>query len=156
MTPFRWRIVLPTVNLLAAINLSALGAREYHAFRQSHRFHEGNVLYIPPAQLISYCINVPTFVFSNFVGNTQRWKSLWSGVSLSKADSALFYLRLTLFWCWIGWRIDVRARRDRLKALPAAFWMISAVLSLLLTYAGLQILLKFLELMAFPADARLR
>jgi hypothetical protein len=141
--PFRWRIVLSTVNLAAAIMLSALGAREYNVFRHLHRFHEGNVLYIPPAQLASYCVNVPAFVFSNLVGNSRVWKFLWGGVTLSRADSALFYVSLTIFWWWIGWRIDIRSRRGSVKALAAPFWVTAVLLSLLLIYAGLQIFLIY-------------
>jgi hypothetical protein len=123
--------------------LSVLGAQEYQAFRHMHRFHEGNVLYIPPAQLVSDCVNVPAFVFSNLVGNSRVWKSLWYGVTMGRADSVLFYVSLTIFWWWIGWRIDIRSRRGTIKALAAPFWVIAALLSLLLTYAGLQIFLIY-------------
>jgi hypothetical protein len=143
MKSLRWRIVLSTINLAAAMMLSALGVREYQAFRNLHRFHEGNVLYIPPAQLVSYCVTVPAFVFSNLVGNTRLWKSLWDGVTLSRADRALFYASLTMFWWWIGWRVDIRSRRGSVRSWAAPFWVIAVLLSFLLTYAGLRIFLIY-------------
>jgi hypothetical protein len=141
MKSFRWRIVLSTVNLAAAIMLSTLGAREYQEFRGLHPFasYEGNFLYIPPAQLVSDCVNAPAFVASNLVGNTRMWKALSGG----RGASALFYVGLVLLWCWIGWRIDIRSRRNNVKAKAAPFWVVGGLLSVLLAYAGIQIFLIY-------------
>ncbi len=145
MKSFKWRIILCTVNLAAAVVLSALGAREYEAFRhlRPSAFYEGNFLYIPAAQLVSDCVNAPALVLSNLVGNTRTWKSLWGGVPMRRADSALFYTLLVLFWCWIGWRIDISSGRKRVTALAAPFWVVGGLLSLLLTYGGSQIFLIY-------------
>jgi len=77
MKHYKWRIVLPLVNLVAAIGLSALGPSEYEAFRQAHPHSDATVPYIPTAQLISYCVNAPPFVLSNLLGNVRAWRMFW-------------------------------------------------------------------------------
>lgn len=141
MKPFTWRITLSTASLVAAVVLSALGTREYQLFRRLYplAFYEGNFIYIPPAQVVSGCVNSPAFVLSNLLGNTQAWRSLGDGVPPARAASALFYALVVLLWWWIGWRFDIGLRRNSLTVLAAPFWMVGGILSLLLTYAGSQI-----------------
>ena len=147
MTPLKWRIILPIINLVIAILLSLLGTREYRTFRATHPSfaYEPNFVYIPPAELVSSCINVPPFVLSNLLGNSRVWKAVRAGVPMNGAAfgdiSLTFYVLLFLFWCWIGWRIDVTSRHRRRTKLAAVFWAGSALLSLFLAYAGTQIFL---------------
>jgi len=145
MTTFKWRITLSLFNLAAAIGFSVLGMSEYSAFRQSHPgvFHEGSAAYIPTAQLVSYCMNSPSFVLSNLLGNARMWRSLWGGKLLGgyvfDNVNVSFYLVLLLFWWWIGWIVDLRKRHNHSK-FASLGWVITALLSLALAFGGIDIL----------------
>lgn len=146
MKPFKWRIVLPLANLAISIFLAVLGTRESQAFREAHPVasYEPNFVYIPPAQLVSNCVNVPAFVLSNLLGNSQAWKSVWERTDLSdtafRGVNFAFYVLSFLFWCWIGWRIDIKGRHNHPTKVGSLVWGGSALSSLFLAYAGIQIL----------------
>jgi hypothetical protein len=145
MTTFKWRISLSLLNLAAAIGFSVLGMSEYNAFRESHFgvFHEGSATYIPTAQLVSYFINAPSFVFSNLLGNARMWRSLWGdkwlGGYVFHNVNVSFYVTLLMFWWWIGWIVDFRGRHNR-STLASLGWVITGLLSLALAFGGIDIL----------------
>lgn len=146
MKTFKWRLILSTLNLGSAISLSALGMQQYQTFRRLHpfAFYEGTFVYIPPSQLVSDCLNAPAFVLANLLGNIRAWKYFWAGSALGGTVfhdvNVTFYALLFVFWWWIGWRIDIKSRHSSLTVLAALFWVASALLSLILAYAGTQIL----------------
>jgi len=140
-----WRIILSTANLLGAMIQSVLGLREYDAFRRQLVHSDAIFPYIPPAQLISYCINAPSFVFTNLLGNLPVWRAFWAGKGLAgywfHHVSITFYLALFLFWWWVGWRVDVKPRLRNRSALAGVLgYGFGASLSLALTYVGIDIL----------------
>jgi len=141
--PYRWRIALSTVNLAIAALLSVLGSREYRAFSQLHPHarYEGNFIYIPPAQLISDCINAPVFVLSHLVENSSLWRSFLAHIAASSYSNVIFYVLLLIFWWWIGWRIDIRSVRNNATFSSALFWTTCTLLSLAFLYAGIRIFL---------------
>jgi hypothetical protein len=146
MMTVKWRIILSTLNLASAILLSVLGARQDQAFSQMHPFarYEGNFVYIPPAQVVSGCVNAPAFVFSNLLGNIRGWRSFRAERALGGAAfgdvDVTYYVLLFVFWWWIGWRIDLRARHNSRTTLAALFWLAGSLLALTLAYAGAHIL----------------
>jgi hypothetical protein len=147
MRPYRYRISLSVFNVAIALAMSAIGAHEYQTFRQLNpsAFYEGRAGYVSPAQLISYCINVPAFVFANLIGNARPWRSLWGeallGGYIFHEVSVTFYLSVVLLWWWIGWRIDVRTKpNDRATWRQGVCWSVGTILSLMLAYSGASIL----------------
>lgn len=146
MMAVKWRIILSTLNLASAILLSVLGARQDQAFRQMHPFahYEGNFVYIPPAQVVSGCVNAPAFVSSNLLGNIRGWRSFpaeraLDGAAFGDVD-VTYYVLLFVSWWWIGWRIDLRERHNSRTTLAALCWLAGGVLALTLAYAGAHIL----------------
>src|ERR1700744_804835 len=116
---FRWRVILSLANLVGAVVLSLFGAHEYEQFRRLNQtsFHEGNTYYVPPAHLVTYCIDAPAFVLSNVISNQSVWRHFWQEKGLAAhvfhAGSVSFYVSLTLFWWLVGWRIDVNGQTAR-------------------------------------------
>lgn len=146
MAKFKWRVILSMSNLFAAVCQSALGQHQYDVFRRAHLHTDAVVPYIPTAQLISYCINAPSFVFANLLGNLSAWETFWGGRGLGgywfHVVSPTFYLVLFCFWWWVGWRFDVKPEPDRRKSFVAVLGYLSgAILSLVLVYLGLQVLM---------------
>jgi hypothetical protein len=150
MMQLKWKIILPTINLVIAILLSFQGSKESLAFRKTHPSspYEPTFVYIPPAEVVSSCINVPPFVLSNLLENSRVWKVVRTRAPIRIPNSAHFtlpfYLFLFLFWCWIGWRIDVASRpgqRGQPTKSSAVLWAGTAMLSLFLAYAGIQVVL---------------
>ena len=145
MKNYKWRIVLSLVNLVAAIGLSALGLRQYEAFRRAHLHSDAILSYIPTAQLIGYCLNAPSFVLSNLLGNIRRWRMFWHGRWLDgywfQSVSVTFYLFVLLFWWSVGWRLDAQPRPKGRTALAAGLgWLIGAIGSVELCYGSLVLL----------------
>lgn len=145
MKSYKWRIVLSLVNLVAAIGLSALGPREYEAFRRAHAHSDAIAPYIPTAQLISYCVNAPSFVLSNLLGNVRAWRMFWKerwlGAYWFQNVSVTYYVFLLLFWWLVGWRLDVQSRPKERKGLAAVLgWLVSALAAVALLYVSVGLL----------------
>jgi hypothetical protein len=144
MKSYNWRILLSLVNLVAAIGLSALGPRQYEAFQQAHP-HAHVASYIPTAQLISYCMNAPSFVLSNLLGNIRAWRIFWHGTWLGgywfQGVSVTFYFFVFLFWWSVGWRVDSEPRPKGRTALAVALgWLVGAISSFVLCYGSVGLL----------------
>jgi hypothetical protein len=145
MKNYKGRIVLSLVNLVAAIGLSALGPREYAAFRAGHMHSDAIVPYIPTAQLISYCVNAPSFVLSNLLGNVRAWRMFWKerwlGGYWFQNVSVTFYVFLFVFWWLVGWRPDVQSRPRERKGLAGVLgWLVGALAALALLYVSVGLL----------------
>jgi len=159
MKRYKWRIVLPLVNLVVAIGLSSLGPSEYEAFRQAHPHSDATVPYIPTTQIVSYCVNAPSFVLSNLLGNVRAWRMFWQerwlGGYWFQHVSVTFYLFVLLFWWWVGWRVDAPPNPKGLRALAAgAGWLIAAIGALVLGYVISGLLRERLPaLYAYPDSA---
>jgi hypothetical protein len=111
---FKWRILLPLSNLLAALGQSALGLKKSEAFLKANPPHDQVLPYVPMIQVISYCINAPALVLSNLIDRIPVWRAFWNerwlGSYLFRDISGSFYVALALLWCWVGWRLDTRDR----------------------------------------------
>jgi hypothetical protein len=110
MKRFKWRILLSLSNVLLAIGLSVLGVREYETFSGSREgaFYHGHHVYLPAAQLISYCMNAPAFLLENLLGRFQLWSSVWGNGWWFYYVSHDFYFLVFLFWWCIGWHFDIK------------------------------------------------
>ena len=143
MKSLKWRLVLSATNILLAIGMSALGFHEYGADHQAHPeyFYHGNLYYIPPAQIASYCLNIPALVISNLFRNF--------GIAHLSSERGIFttqwffhvyvgyYAAVLIFWWCIGWSLDARRPgRSRWPAWEAAGWGLAAFISLGLAYYG--------------------
>jgi hypothetical protein len=144
MRKLKWRIILSTANLLAVIAQSALGLRQYETFRRELMHSDAIVPYIPAAQLISYCINAPSFVFTNVLGNLPAWRTFWGGKGLGgycfHDVSISFYLVLFCFWWCMGWRIDVNSEHSHNASASVLSDLIWVCVSIALVYFGLDVL----------------
>jgi hypothetical protein len=145
MKSYKWRIVLSLVNLVAAIGLSALGPREYETFRRAHTHSDATVPYIPTAQLVSYCMNTPSFVLSNLLGNVGAWRMFWEerwlGGYWFQHVSVTFFLFVLLFWWWVGWRVDAQPRPiDRTELAARLGWLTGAIGALVLCFISVGLL----------------
>ena len=151
MRTFKWRIILSLASLFVAVGLSALGLQEYEAFRQSQpgAVYHGHHAYLPTAQLISYSMNAPVFLLTNLLGTVPAWRLLWRGKSYFYYVSAEFYVLLSLFWWWIGWRLDVKSKPDRERSLTAVVGYLSgALIALALLCSGIYLFTRF----EFPSE----
>jgi hypothetical protein len=113
MKRWKWRFVLSIVNLIVALGMSALGAREWAADLIVHPqyFYHGNLYYSPIAQWLSYCLNAPSFYVVNLFGSfAMRYHLLppgWFGIYCFYFVRYEYFLALFLFWWWVGWSVDM-------------------------------------------------
>lgn len=143
MRAFKWRLLLSVANVLLALGMSALGLHEYETDHRTHPeyFYHGNVYYVPPAQIVSYCLNVPALVASNLFRNF--------GIKHVSAESRLFvaqsffhvytgyYLAVLFFWWYVGWWLDVKLSPANIpRVLRELGWGLGALVSLALAYYG--------------------
>jgi hypothetical protein len=137
---FRWRVLLSIANLFLALGMSALGTLQYQRFRgsQPQAFYHGHHEYIPAAQLVSYCMNAPTFLATNALASWQFWRRAWGGTSYFYYVSADFYVLLFFFWWLVGWELDQRPKSiSRSSTAALAYDVIGAVFALCIFSAGL-------------------
>ncbi len=107
----KWRVLLSVSSFALAVVLGFMAAREYHLVQRLDplRFYEGNYLYMPPAQAISYCLNSPAYVASNLVRNFEH---LYEAVYWFPHDGGPeYYIAVFIFWWCIGWKLDDRSNR---------------------------------------------
>jgi hypothetical protein len=122
LTRFRWRVALSIANVFIAVSLFHIGLNE----SRRYSFPHANLTpeYVPIAQRISYCMNLPPFVARNLTGNllVRRYRvatGLWDRwvTSSRYGEGANYYILVFLFWWWIGWRIDSRDKPHHIKRL---------------------------------------
>jgi len=144
MERWKWRLVLSIGNLILALGMSALGAREWAADLIAHPqyFYHGNLYYSPTAQWLSYCLNAPSFYVVNLFGSFAMRHHLlppgWFGAYCFYFVHYEYYLALFLLWWWIGWEIDMSLdslRRHTPFTVPGAVFGI--VLSIGLLFQGI-------------------
>ncbi len=149
MKTWKWRVVLAVANLVLAVGMSALGAREWAVDHRLHPeyFYHGNLYYVPTAQWLSYCLNVPSFAVVNLTGNFAMRHHLlpsgWFGTYCFYFVHYEYYLALFLFWWWVGWKIDMNlASRERRKlwivVVEALFGIVVSMALLFQGVAGLR------------------
>jgi hypothetical protein len=111
----RWRLVLPLVNVALAIGLGALGVRQYESDIRQHPgyFYHGNLYYLPSAQIVVYCLNMPAYDVSSAFAEF--------GIRYLRSDSPLFskysfffvywgfFVAVACFWYWIGYQFEKRS-----------------------------------------------
>jgi len=147
MKAFKWRLFLVVFNLGLALVLSTVGLREYESDHKSHPeyFYHGNLYYIPPAQIVMYCINTPAYTAS--AGFAEF------GIRNLRSDNGLFTAYLffyvywgllvatAAFWWWVGWQLDTRADRRYSPKAPAKIvkttvYTLVALVSLVMAHGG--------------------
>jgi len=100
---FKWRITLSLANVVMAAVLFRLGLDEVKRNSDSHANPAPE--YVPTAQRISYCMNLPPFVARNITVNylLPKYRS-----RLRYHEGADYYILVFLFWWWMGAQIDRR------------------------------------------------
>jgi hypothetical protein len=144
MKTWKWRIVLAVANLFLAVGMSAVGARQWATDRNLHPeyFYHGNLYYIPTAQWLSYCLNVPSFAAVNLAGNfTMSYHLLpsgWFGTYCFYFVHYEYYLALFLFWWWVGWKIDMKLTPHEYRTLwiVVVEALLGTVVSIALLFQG--------------------
>jgi hypothetical protein len=118
MRNFKWRITLATVNLVGALWLSMVGMRQCdrdHALHPGYFYH-GSLYYIPPAQMASYCWNMPAFVGSNFFRNVgMRYISPVNALFTREYFFRIYggyYIAVVIFWWCVGRVLDDKSKAD--------------------------------------------
>lgn len=139
-------MVIPLSNLVIAVAQSALGLHVAKLILKQATRYDNVILFIPTPQVISDCINAPSFILSNLIGNTTAWRNLWDdrwlGTHVFHQVPVLFYVLLSLFWCWVGWRFDKRlVVKNQPRALQVCASAIGAALSIGLLCIGLKLAL---------------
>jgi hypothetical protein len=75
----KWRFLLSVASVVLAWFLWRVGLWEQLSMIQQH--HHGKHYHVPPAQAVSYTINSPALVLSNFVDNLVvrdlNWPERW-------------------------------------------------------------------------------
>src|SRR5436309_536171 len=125
----KWRLTLSLLNLAAALAQSALGLHESRLIRHH------DVVFFPPAQLISNGINAPAFLFTNIIGSASLRilrDDSWLGPYLFHQMNVGFYVALFFLWWWIGWRVDVRLKPSEYTRLTFFGNSLGTILSLAL------------------------
>jgi hypothetical protein len=148
MRTFKWSIFLPTVNVVLALGLCALGLREYESDHRLHPeyFYHGNLYYLPPAQIADYCLNMPAYAASSAFAEL--------GVRVFRSDSPLFtkyfffyaywgfFVAVGCLWWWLGYQLESHPSQTTLKEATIGryakilIYVIIALLSLVMAYDG--------------------
>jgi hypothetical protein len=135
----KWRITLPLTAGLLTIVLALLAAREYQTIRLTPDvFSEGNYLYMPPAQAISYCLNAPSFVASTALSYYFRYNEFFSYLHwFPNSIGPLYYATVVFFWWCIGWELDCRFNLAHAHRLVLLAYGLAVAFSVALTWEGL-------------------
>jgi hypothetical protein len=138
MKTLKWRLFLSVLNLAIAATLFEFALVQEGAMHKDHPdyFHEGYYGYTPPALVISYSLNAPSLVLSQFVNNflTQRfnWTERW--FHYGKIE---YYVIVFAFWWCIGWRIDAKGNlRDAPALLRVVGCLLGSGFAMLLVHGG--------------------
>lgn len=143
---YKWRLILSLSNLVIAVAQSALALHSAKVVLKQATRYDNVFIFIPTPQVISDCINAPSFILSNLIGNTAAWKNLWGdrwlGAHVFYQVPVFFYVVLSLFWWWLGWRLDTRlAIKNQRQALQVGVNALGTLLSLGLLCIGLKLAL---------------
>jgi hypothetical protein len=137
---YRWSIMLSVSNFLFAALLFDLGLHEFKSLTRSPgMFYEGTVGYIPVAQQISYCWNIPSLVITAPL-RTRLTGSIYLYDSWITYGDIEYGIAVFLFWWFVGLKLD-SVRGSRLSRWPSHIRLLGYALgfmfSLLLVYAGI-------------------
>jgi hypothetical protein len=143
MRAFKWRVLLASTNVILAIWMSMIGLHEYETVHRLHPeyFYHGNLYYLPTAQIVSYCLNMPAYVASLKLASLgmhyiQSKSGLFTAHSFFYVYDG-FYVLLAGFWWCVGWRLDTLSKpRESLRALRIVGYGLGALMSLALSYYG--------------------
>ncbi len=141
------KVVLPLSNVAIAFILSAFGSTEARVFLKANPPHDNVLSYVPPAQLILYCLNAPALVVSNLITRIPPWRTFWDerwlGAYWFHEIPVIFYPILFFIWWWIGWRIDAEKNTKNVNRTGVIVGnVLGFVLSLLCLYAGAYLLAR--------------
>lgn len=139
MKMLKWRLFLSASSLVVAAILFKVGLAQERTMHEHHPdyFYEGSYSYTPPALIISYSLNAPSLVLSQFVHNllTRRlnWTERW--FPYGKIE---YYIIVFAFWWFVGWRIDAKGSlRNGPSLLRVLAYLLGGGFALLLVYGGI-------------------
>jgi hypothetical protein len=132
----KWRFLLSVASVVLALFLWRVGLWEFLSMIQQH--HHGKHYHVPLAQAVSYTINSPALVLSNFVDNLVvrdlDWDERWFHYGTIEYYISVF----ALWWC-IGSRIDRKPGPLKHTILWSIACFIGICFSLLLVYGGIMV-----------------
>jgi len=144
------RIILPTVQLILAIGLFALGDYQLNEHRKMVRDSAtGRTVRDDPwpesletGRFVDYAINAPAWVaktntpwvLTSPLDPSNRQAAFWRGIKSGRDWWYLLYI--ALMWFWIGLLIDQRLASKKLDLSPAQRWRKSALGSACLAYGA--------------------
>lgn len=138
MKTLKWRLLLSVASLVVAASLFEVGLEQERTMHKTHPdyFHEGYYGYTPPALVISYCLNAPALVLSQFLHNflTRQFNWVERWFPYGKIE---YYIAVFAFWWFVGWRIDGKGIRYRLSLLWFVACLFGAAFAILLVYGGI-------------------
>ncbi len=151
MNSHRWRLVLSASNLFLAMFLLYLGQREHVSLvRSPGAFYEGLPEYIPIAQKLSYCLNIPSMAATAPLRHSLDGRFVIEPYHVTYGQ-IIYYVAVFLFWWWVGSKLDharlgtdplwLRSRRviilvDVIGSLFALLLIYSGITGLLGTFSG--------------------
>lgn len=142
----KWRMTLSFLATIAALGLAILAhgqllrlgmIEQGTHYRGSLVLNHDASLMGPPAQGVSYCLNMPALVVSNFVhGHLMSYNEAFHDQAWFPFHGFFeYYLCVFILWWCIGWYLDRRAiPRSLLPGLAATLLVL--LLSLDLMYIG--------------------
>jgi hypothetical protein len=138
---YRWSIIFSVSNLLLAMFLFSLGQREFKSLTRSPgAFYEGSGGYIPTAEEISYCLNMPSLAATAPLRNWLMGHIVVRGCWVTYGDVE-YGIAVFVFWWWVGSKLD-RLQVARVSPHPGFRFgklvgrIFGFVLSLVLLYGG--------------------
>lgn len=130
----KWRFLLSVASVVLALLLWRVALWEQLSMIQQH--HHGKHFHVPPALAVSYTINSPALVLSNFVNNLLVRDLDWSEHWFHYGKIEYYIFVFTLWWC-IGSRIDRRLGPVKHAILWSIACFMGILFSLLLMYGGI-------------------
>ncbi|HWO39264.1 MAG TPA: hypothetical protein VNO32_61615 [Candidatus Acidoferrum sp.] len=139
MKTLKWRFLLSVAGLALAAILFHVALVQERTMHKNHPdyFHEGYYVYTPPALTISYSLNAPSLVLSQFINNLLTRHFNWTE-SWFRFGEIEYYVIVFAFWWCVGWRIDARgSRRNGSLLLRIVCALVGTAFSILLVYGGI-------------------
>jgi hypothetical protein len=133
MKTLKWRLLLSVSSLVVAAILFQVGLVQERTMHKNHPdyFYEFYP-YTPPALTISYSLNAPSLLLTNFIGHQFSWSERW--FPFGKIE---YYIIVFAFWWCVGWGIDAEGSlRDAPPLLRVAGCLLGSGFAMLLAYVG--------------------
>lgn len=101
MRVFKWRYLLPIVQVLVAISLLYAGHVEEEAFDRMHPFASRSD-YAPLPSFFARLLSLPAYIVAFLIVDPLGIKF--------PASELIFFTTVALFWYWVGRRLDASTR----------------------------------------------